>query len=364
MAANARPTLSEVRAFTGDYLIDAARHWSDSSQRWADAFDGLMRDVAGPAASHWSGEAAPVRAAEAAGYAVGEDFSLTTIESMTSESELAARETQMRNFGMTIRSDVLALTKADELVAGRIAKAANGLRSLTFDDDPNAHEPIQTVSFHGVPLPEKPPNPPAIPPSEGWSADPLMRAAQKIAYGHASDPDGGHMGDFPEMDQSGLARLIYEKMQRAISEPYGLVLGGTSTDGVPVIYDPKDNVLIIRDTRPQAPDGGTVFKPNDPSTIPKKFGSYVPAFTWQDLADGNTPAPSSGPPSSSGGGAPGGETTDITTSATPNERPLGMFPNWGTSISPADAAKTDGEIGNLGKIVLGQVPPQNPDNIA
>ena len=43
-----------------------------------------------------------VRAAEAAGFEVGEDFSLTTVESTTA-AELAAREAQMRSFGFAIR---------------------------------------------------------------------------------------------------------------------------------------------------------------------------------------------------------------------------------------------------------------------
>jgi hypothetical protein len=45
MAASTLPTLSQVRAFTGDYLINAAKHWSDSAARWRDAFDGLRRDA-------------------------------------------------------------------------------------------------------------------------------------------------------------------------------------------------------------------------------------------------------------------------------------------------------------------------------
>ncbi|WP_123029387.1 hypothetical protein [Mycolicibacterium stellerae] len=43
MSATALPTVSEVRAFTGDYLIEAASHWTDSATRWSDAYDGLVR---------------------------------------------------------------------------------------------------------------------------------------------------------------------------------------------------------------------------------------------------------------------------------------------------------------------------------
>lgn len=167
MASSALPTLSEVQAFTGDYLIDAAEHWSDSVNRWNDAFDRLGRDVVRPAGSEWTGAAGEsaasrisidgrrviraaddlsvaasaarraadelhaaktrllrtVRAAEAAGFEVGQDFSLATVEATASAKELAAREAQMRSFGMAIRSDVLALVKADEEAAAEIARA-------------------------------------------------------------------------------------------------------------------------------------------------------------------------------------------------------------------------------------------------
>lgn len=409
MATTALPTLSEVRAFTGDYLINAASHWFDSAGRWTDANDGLARDVVRPAGAEWSGEAAEaaalrvgadrrrvegaadvlvaaglaarraagdlhaaktrllstVRAAEAAGFEVGEDFSLTVVESTTA-TQLAAREAQMRSFGFKFRSDVLALVKADEDAAAQISRAANGLRSLHFggdDRDASDRAAIQAVDFHGAPLPEKPPNPPAIPPPEGWSTDPIMRAAQKIAYGHASDPDSGHMDDFPDMDQADLAEFVYDKMQRAMTDPSGLILGYSVSDGVPVIYDPRDNVLIVRDTRPRAPDGGTVFKPNVPSEVGKKFGSYTSAFSRQELADGIGELPTGTTQGSVG--TPGAHSTGSVDTAKGHDEPARALPDWGTPITPEDAAKIDGEIGNLGKIVLGQMPPKpGPDNTA
>jgi hypothetical protein len=409
MSATALPTLSEVRAFTGDYLINAASHWSVSAARWSDAYDRLTREVAAPAGAEWRGDAADaaarrigedrervnsavgeltvaastarraiddlraakekllktVRAAEAAGFEVGQDFSITSVENTTSAKELAAREAQMRSLGVAIRSDVLALVKADQLAAAPIIRAATGLQTLHFRDNDGVISDrgmIEAVDFHGAPLPEKPPNPPAIPPPEGWSSDPIMRAAQKIAYGHASDPDTGHMGDFPGMNQAELAELIHQKMQRAMTDSSGLILGYSNSDGVPVIYDPEDNVLIIRDTRPIAPDGGTVFK-KVPSEVGKKFGSYTSAFTRQELADAITEL---SPGTKQGGfGIPGAHLTGSVDTATRNDEPSRTLPSWGTHISPEEAAKHDGEIGNLGKIVLGQVPPTpGPGNTA
>ena len=155
MRSTALPTLSEVRAFTRDYLMSATGFWSGSATRWIDTFDGLTRDVgARQAQSGWA------RAAESGGAAVGtdrrtvvpaadrlaalqrphveppttctrrrrscsapcvllgrpdsplvEDFSLTSLESTTTSKALAAREALARNFGTAIRSDVLTLVQ-------------------------------------------------------------------------------------------------------------------------------------------------------------------------------------------------------------------------------------------------------------
>ena len=210
-----------------------------------------------------------------------------------------------------------------------------------------------------------------------------MRAAQRIAYGHAWDE---HRADFPGMTQAQLAELIHRKMQRSMTNPSGLTLGVSKSDGVPVIYDPRDNVLIVRDTRPNATEGGTVFKPDlaeDPEFVSKKFGWYESIFTPDQLADGSvspTPTAAAQPelrqgavgspsdfnrgsvgtalPESAGGGGGGSWGDEI-----PAESAL---PDWGTHISPEEAAKHDGELGNLGKILLGLLPPASngPDNTA
>lgn len=288
----------------------------------------------------------------------------------------------MRGFGIAIRADVLALVKADQRAAAQLADAATGLRSLTFDDDQGTSDRavIQAVDFHGGPLPEKPPYLPPVPPPEGWSEDPLMRAAQKIAYGHAWDKHGH---EFPGiMNQAQFAEFIHQKMQRAITDPSGLVIGRSVSDGVPLIYDPQENVLIIRDTRPNATDAGTAFRPDlkkDPNFVTDKFGSYQSTFTADDLADRAPqppPSPSSpessmgsvGPPSDliaapesgAGGGGGGGSWGDEkpATGAFPN---LGSIKDRGTYVPPEELATQDGALGILGRILLGQRQPDATD---
>lgn len=85
-------------------------------------------------------------------------------------------------------------------------------------------------------------------------------------------------------------------MKRSIENPGGLRLGVSGSDGAPVIYDPKDNVMIVRD--PNAADAGTVFKPNlqrDPNYVNDKFGWHEPSFQPGQLADGPLPAPAEPP---------------------------------------------------------------------
>ncbi len=402
MSTTALPTRSEVEAFSGVYLVDAASHWVGSASRWTGAVDSLDRKVRRPG---WTGEGAEaaalrvgadrnrvtgaadslwavatvarraaddllaakarvlrtVRDAEAAGFEVGEDFSLSTVVSTTSASEMAAREAQMRRFGLAIRSNVLALMRVDEGAAAEIASATAELPSLTFDGNARDGGLIQAVDFHGIPLPQKP-NPPAIPPPEGWSKDPLLRAAQKIAYGHAYDKHGHEFGG-PSQEE--FAQLIYQKMLRAINDPRGLILG-LSEDGVPVIYDPQENVLIIRDTRPSAPDGGTAYKPESPAKAQRKIGTYLPRLTAEQLADGaQARVPTSDDAQASIGSAPPSSDSAPAEAKAPSaahERPnRGAFEDWGTHAPPEELAKIDGPLGILGRIILGQVGP-NPDN--
>lgn len=129
------------------------------------------------------------------------------------------------------------------------------------------------------------PNPMPEPPPGGWSSDPLMRAAQKIAYGHASGPKG-HMGQFSGMTKDQLADLIHDMFTR---DPKDLVVGRTA-DGAPALYDPKTNTLVIRD--PNGLDCGTVFKPDRGAQYvlgdengPGKIAVRQPSLQPGDLAD-------------------------------------------------------------------------------
>lgn len=97
-------------------------------------------------------------------------------------------------------------------------------------------------------------------------------------------------------------------MKTSIENPTGLQLGASKSDGAPLIYDPRDNVLIVRD--PRVADCGTVFKPNlqdDPNYVRDKFGWHEPSFKSGQLADEPLPAPAEprpAPPRAAGKPAP------------------------------------------------------------
>jgi hypothetical protein len=69
------------------------------------------------------------------------------------------------------------------------------------------------------------------------------------------------------MTREQLADVIHRMMQDSVNNPSGLILGNSRTDGAPVIYDPKNNIAVIRDPTGAArgSDAGTVFKPQDGS---------------------------------------------------------------------------------------------------
>jgi hypothetical protein len=325
------------------YLREAADYFERTGNLWDEVFAEIHAGASTPGGAPWQGQAAVVaqerayfdmvkirgaafqlhEAAEiarrggeqlqegkaavleavsevrAAGFDVGEDYSVTDRSQGCSTELRAQRRAQATGHAAFIGHRVGALVANDQETAAQIAAATKGIDHLTFtepgvddailgDDKRNR---VQFVDHHTF---KEAPNPAPDPPPGGWSSDPLMRAAQKIAYGHAGTD---HIADFPGMTRDQLADLIYGKMKRSIGDPGGLRLGASSSDGAPGIYDPKDNVMIVRD--PNAPDCGTVFKPDlqeRPDFVDKKFGWREPSFRPGQLADRPGPAPVEPPP--------------------------------------------------------------------
>jgi hypothetical protein len=337
-AGAALPTLSQVQTLDTAYLREAGQHWTRTGNLWERAFAEVHERMAAPGGVPWKGQAAAsaqdrsyldlvkvrgasdqlhgaaavavrggqqlhackeavleaVQDARADGFSVGEDFSVTDrLRGGTSEFR-AARLGVAQGHASFIRYRVAALVTSDRELATRITYATKDIDALSFQEEPDTivgddkHKRIQAVDKHTF---KEAPNPEPDPPPGGWSSDPLMRAAQKIAYGHAS---AKHAEEFSGITKDQLADLIYGKMKRSIENPEGLQLGVTGDDGAPFIYDPKDNVLIIRDTSGVGGDCGTAFKPDlgkYPNYFKDKFGASVGSFKPGQLADGPLPAP-------------------------------------------------------------------------
>lgn len=323
-------TLSQVRSLDTGYLSDAADYFERTGNLWDVVFAEIHERSSTPGGAPWAGQTAnaaqerayfdmvkvrgaafqlheaagiarrgdeqlqegkaavleAVREARAAGFDVGEDYSVVDRSQGGSTAFRAQRAAQAQRHAAFIGHRVAALAASDQELATQIACATRGVENLTFTESPGV---VQLVDHHF----KDAPNPAPDPPAGGWSSDPLMRAAQKIVYGHAGTD---HMSDFPGMTRDQLADLVYGKMKRSIENPGGLRLGPSSSDGAPVIYDPDDNVMIVRD--PGGADAGTVFKPDlkkDPGYIGKKFGGSVGSFKPGDLTDRPLPAPAEPP---------------------------------------------------------------------
>jgi hypothetical protein len=343
LSATTLPTLSQVQSLDTTYLRDAADYFECTGNLWDEVFAEILDRVSSPCGTPWQGQAAvavqerayfdmvkvggaafqlhetagivrrggeqlkegkaalleAVREVRAAGFDVGEDYSVTDRSQGGSTEFRAQRRAQAIGHAAFIGHRVGALVANDQETAAQITSATKVVDSLTFTESPavddtavNEDKPsrVQFVDHHTF---KEAPNPAPVPPPGGWSSDPLMRAAQKIAYGHAGTD---HIADFPGMTRDQLADLIYGKMKKSIGDPGGLRLGVSRSDGAPVIYDPKDNVMIVRD--PNAADAGTVFKPDlqeRPEFVDKKFGWNEPSFTPGQLADGPLRAPAEPP---------------------------------------------------------------------
>ena len=274
------PSLSEVRAWTPEYLTDAAAFWERTACGWNEAFDdvkasrqqdwagigadaldrrvGSDRGRIGSAGDGLSASARGARAAadalasarrrllsmvadaEGAGFMVGDDYT-----ARCSARGLSPRLELIRQLEAKIRTNVMrgeaqGLAKLDADAAKAIEDAAAELAGLSFG-------PLDS------PLPERPVLPPPV---DGWSKDPITNAAQRIV----AHSWGAHHQEWPVGTTREHIAAQVERMLRAASDPKSGLTVGLTKDRSPVIYDPATNILVFRD--PNAVYGGTVLKPD------------------------------------------------------------------------------------------------------
>jgi hypothetical protein len=301
--APAPPTLSQIHAWSTDHLESAAAHWETTADTWEHAFTAIHRETPTPGGTPWTGAGADaavmrtgtdrlvavgaadslhaaakaarygageiagarqlalqaIAAAQAAGFDVREDLSVSSRQPVPGPLQ-GAVQAQAQAHAAAIRAQAAALLAVDEQVGGDVNAAIAGVASAQFDDtsvtpaDPrHTKDPtIQLVDNHTVK--DSPADDSPIPPG-GWSSDPVMEEAQRIAYGHAWDK---HAEQFPGMTRDDLANLIHDMMTGNPKTDPDLHVGPGERNTT-VMY--KNGILVIHD--PANRDGGTIFKPDN-----------------------------------------------------------------------------------------------------
>lgn len=211
-------TLSQIRAWSTEHLTNAAGYWTQTADRWEDAFltmrnqshaitwhgagGDALRQRSGVDLSFVSGKADQLRqAAQVAragasdisaakrsalyavedaqntGFDVGEDLSVSYDETGGTVADEAARQAQAVELAAQIWSRAAQLEGTDQKVAGQLTGAASGYAPGVSTTAP-AHNGVQLVDFKqdgpqpapGQPIPPQPPsikipqhpNPPAV----------------------------------------------------------------------------------------------------------------------------------------------------------------------------------------------------------
>jgi hypothetical protein len=261
-------TLSQLREWDTEHLTSAARHWSATASRWEGAFAKLEHATHMPGETPWEGAAARaaqdrayadrrrvsaaadqldtassvartaagqlqtaqqrvlavVDAAEASGFGVGEDFSLTAYRA--GAEEITAAEAHMRQLGRQLRHRIEELLELDQQVATRIAAAADGVGTLTFTDADEAHSgydaAVDAVDYRV--LKEAPPQPPPpdpkpgpLPPING--ADDVKKVLEPLQNGGRRGPNGvGTKSGVKEIWDEPSTRRLWDYLTRNTTE--------------------------------------------------------------------------------------------------------------------------------------------------
>lgn len=199
---------------------------------------------------------AAITAAADDGFNVAEDLSVTDARGYDINT-IVERNRAAKEHAEDIRWYAERLEQADSFVGERLQTKAVELESIQFDGDGEARDGSPGRVYlvdHTFKL-DPPPSDPGLPqPPGGWSDDPVMEDAQRIAYGHAWQK---HFSDFKGMTQDQLAKLVHDMLtgnpQTDPSLHVGQIPGRSST----AMY--KDGIVVIHD--PLTGDGGTVYRP-------------------------------------------------------------------------------------------------------
>ncbi|MFV1503223.1 hypothetical protein [Mycobacterium kansasii] len=289
-------TLSQVRTWSTQHLIEAAGYWTKTADQWEDVFlqmrnqshtlmwegaggdalrartgadftvvsakadqlrqaSKIARDGAGTIGAAQRRVLFAIEDTHNAGFAVGEDFSVIDTRTSRSAAEQAARQAQAHAFAADIRQRVAQLLGVEHDVAGKITAATAGIAATTFPETPHDPKPrIQAVDNHTFKdSPQQPqPGPPGNP-FAGWTDEQMRQVAVEIANGHA-------LKHFPGKTPEDLARSIYDAMK----DPNTRIGSSIKSGGLTLLK--SDGTIIF--INPQDGDYGTAFEPKPTATTP------------------------------------------------------------------------------------------------
>jgi hypothetical protein len=225
-------SLSQIRSWDVDHLIDAADHWTATADRWDSTFAEVHQQVhtvawegAGADAArdrvtadkaHAAGKGDQLREAASvarrgasdisaahgrvmyavedaqnAQFKVGEDLSVTDKLNVRNSAQRAARQAQAQAFAADIRSRAGELSALDTEVATNITSAAAGIHTMPFTQG-SGH--VQAVGNGG-----DEPTPPHIPTTQERERGMLSRVAEGAVIGGALGIPEGGFGVIPGM---------------------------------------------------------------------------------------------------------------------------------------------------------------------
>jgi hypothetical protein len=257
-------TLSDVREWDTEHLTSAARYWSATANRWEGVFAELERLTHMPGETAWEGAAAGaaqdrayadrrrvsavadqlhaassvasvgvaelqaaryrviavVDAAEASGFTVAEDFSLTTYRA--GAQEIAAAKAEARELGRQLRDRIDELIDLDQQVAKSITMAAEDVGTLEFVDDDEAQsgrdaavKAVDNRVLKEAPLQPVPPDPTPgpLPPVNG--ADDVKRVLEPMQNGGRRGSNGvGTEKDVKELWDKPSTKRLWDYLTR------------------------------------------------------------------------------------------------------------------------------------------------------
>jgi len=244
------PTLSQVRGWGTAHLTEAATQWTTTATLWEDTFTEVATQMNHPGGAPWEGIAAEaaqhraytdrlkvvgladqlheaariartgatqidearrlvlrtVESAEAAGFTVGEDFSVTDPR-LYDAGTAAIRQAQAEAFAIDLRAGVGGLVAADSGVAGQLTAATAGLGSATFPESSDAATGVQLVDY------KKGPPTPADPNKDPWAPHPdYPGRTNNGRYGSGNSLDG------KAAEKAALIVIGYDTLPRLVSE--------------------------------------------------------------------------------------------------------------------------------------------------